>query len=565
VKHPGHFSVGTSLTSGSNFGRRQQLTIGGVPEGLAQLLGMHPDSNEREAALERLLTDLLFGYEFRDPQREGSTKRSDEAIGIPQGPVLSAYIGTIALFPVDDAARQFMRRTAHTGSDVLRRPRAGYARYVDDIVLFADDEALLKEFRETLQAKASERSIVLIHKGDRVRAGSAAQVMRQLNDGRGLAASMPAWEPPLVGDGEAGWGLGGDMPTVNRQCALKMLRHPALMTEPKGIEAQVKAAMLAPDLRANDLGLCARWLWWQVAAERGDDQPELDVLSVWSRFWELWASVCEGHGWAAAFEQRGYDWLYAVEGLDKLLDPNPWLENDQTLAERPKNRKKRERLATLVCEPGFFDAVKPAENHAHIFRRTRLVARKARRLASNPSAKYYVEGQRGTSVTAIEWLCMAAEHIGAAAEDSDTSDASPLAPIMDRSIEAFAADSGDRLAMTVCRRLRNDERQPPDEKPDDEATALAIDFVLSSAPRGHGLNAVSKFPNLFLGGEKNAHRRLIPHLPVVKESATSLYAIDVPLSGIDRHLYRYSAPPSHVSERSLVGVSLYGDAPPVPI
>ena len=71
--------------------------------------------------------------------------------------MLSAYIGTIALFPVDDAARKFIRRTRieEPGSDGKRRPRVGYARYVDDVVLFADSEALLKELRELLQAKAA--------------------------------------------------------------------------------------------------------------------------------------------------------------------------------------------------------------------------------------------------------------------------------------------------------------------------------------------------------------------------------------------------------------------------
>jgi hypothetical protein len=118
------------------------------------------------------------------------------------------------------------------GPDDAWRPRAGYARYVDDIVLFADSEDLLRQLREMLQAKAAERSIDLIHKGERVRAGSPQQVMRQLNDGRGLAPSVPAWDPPLVGDGETDYSLGGELPEVDRQCALQMLRRVALMHEP---------------------------------------------------------------------------------------------------------------------------------------------------------------------------------------------------------------------------------------------------------------------------------------------------------------------------------------------
>ena len=92
-------------------------------------------------------------------------------------------------------------------------------------MLFADSQELLKKLREVLQAKSSELSIDLIHKGDRVRAGSPDQVMRQLNEGRGLAASVPAWETPIVGDGDSDWSLGDDMPHVDRQCALQLLRQ----------------------------------------------------------------------------------------------------------------------------------------------------------------------------------------------------------------------------------------------------------------------------------------------------------------------------------------------------
>jgi len=551
---------------------RTVLATSGIPEGFAEVLGLSSvnEPAKLEGALDQLLSDLLFGYEFRDPQREGSTtapstRRSDEAIGIPQGPVLSAYIGTIALFPVDHIARLFIRDTAHTGPDGIPRPRAGYARYVDDIVLFADSEELLKELREKLQTKAEERSIALIRKGDRVRAGSPAQVIRQLNEGRGLAASVPAWEPPLVdgplvGDGEAGWGLGGDMPTVDRQCALKMLRHPALMTDPKGIEAQVKAAMQALDLRPNDLGLCSRWLWWQVAFELDNNGS-----SVWQRYWALWRSICAGHDWADAFEQRGYHFLYAVEGLDKLLDVNPWMENDQTLTELPKYREKRKNLAKLVSQPGFFEAVLPAENLAHIQRRARLVTQKARRLANTPLAPYNVEGQRGGEVSAIEWLCLAAERIGSLTNFDDTVGSHPLASIAQRRLKSSFVDSGDRCVTDVCLHLWPGGVPSGDSIPDDSSLGLTIDFVLNSAPRGQRLDVLSKFPRLMVKVNGGVAQLFIPHLPIVKDgqegdgAAASLYAVDEPKHGSSRHLYRYTVPASPSNARDFVQVPFPSD------
>ncbi len=497
------------------------------PEGFSSMLGLDADSPELDGALERLLTGLIFGHEYQDPEVMGRTRRSEEVTGIPQGPVLSAYIGTIALFPVDDAARKFIRRTRteEPDSDGKRRPRVGYARYVDDVVLFADSEALLKEMREVLQAKAAEHSIALIHKGERVRSGTPSHVMRQLNDGRGLAASVPAWEPPIVGDGESDWSLGDDLPKVDRQCALQMLRHPALMDRPEDIADQVKAAMTAPDLRVSDLGLCARWLWWHVAVVR---QPT-DPVDAWMCFWTLWNEICEGHGWFAAFKERGYDMLFAVEGLDKLLDPNPWQTNGQFLTERDKSRNNRIALARLVYRSDFFTHVRPATNSDHVRRREWLVARKAWRLVGDESAPppRVVEPQVSSELTAIEWLCLAGTVL------INTSDDDPLAALKGRKPVQY---DGLDLAQSVVDQLM---AQDAGAKTGAQV-GLAIDFVVRSARRNEGLTALSRFPKLFASIGDDQKRRLIPHLPVLKHGAASIYGIDAEAGTDGRYLYRCS-------------------------
>lgn len=493
------------------------------PEGFKSMFGLAGDSPVPDGALERLLTGLIFGYEYHDPELVEQIRQSKEAVGIPQGPVLSAYIGTIALFPVDHEARMFIRRTRtdETGSASKRRPRAGYARYVDDVVLFADSEELLKELREVLQAKAAERSIALIHKGERVRSGTPSQVMRQLNDGRGLAASVPAWAHPIVGDGEADWSLGDDLPKVDRQCALQMLRDPALMERPENIANHVKAAMTAPDLRANDLGLCARWLWWYVAAVRQPVDPE----AAWASFQTLWDEVCENHDWAAAFAKRGYDMLFAVEGLDRLLDPNPWQANGQFLAEVKKNRDHRIALAHLVCQEGFFRGVRPATNGDHIARRTRLIARKARRLAGDGPVLQMLTPQSERRVTAIEWLCLAGTVLMSAEGNR------PLAALEDR--ELIPHDEL-WLALGVIEQLREHNSN---ENACAEA-GLAIDFVVRSAPPHERLSVLSKFRGLLSNLGSDQERTLISHLPVLSLQNAAFYEIDAKPAIGGRYLYR---------------------------
>lgn len=517
----------------------QALAMHGVPEGFGQIFGL-PEASAAawdaalEAKLERLLVGLIFHHEFRDPDAEGKTQCTSELVGIPQGPVLSAYIGTIALFPVDEAARGFIHSTAERRPDDAWRPRAGYARYVDDIVLFADSEDLLRQLREMLQAKAAERSIDLIHKGERVRTGSPQQVMRQLNDGRGLAPSVPAWDPPLVGDGETDYSLGGELPDVDRQCALQMLRRVALMHEPGGIAGQVKAVLGAPDLRAGDLGLCARWLWWQVAATAGNVATR---ESLWERFWELWNEVCGDKPWASAFALRGYHWLFAVEGLDKLLDNHPWQENGKFLNEREDDRKLRLDLARRVCEPAFIEQVKPAINSDHVRRRAWLVVRKAHRLLGSPGAALALPPQQGGPLTAIEWLCLAGPSL---AQQSTAHH--PLNALLKRQLQRSSED-GLALALTVIDQLMQPSKEGGTALPNGNApdVGLAIDFVINSSPPTGRLAILARwFPHLF--SQSGANKQLIPHLPTFSEIHQSLFAIEAETSADGRSLYRYSVP-----------------------
>jgi DNA primase catalytic core len=548
----------------------QALAAHGVPEGFGRIFGLPgasatPWDAALEAKLERLLVGLIFHHEYRDPDAEGRTQRSSELLGIPQGPVLSAYIGTIALFPVDEAARGFIHRTAEKGLDGAWRPRAGYARYVDDIVLFADSEDLLRQLRELLQAKAAERSIDLIHKGERVRSGSPQQVMRQLNDGRGLAPSVPAWDPPLVGDGETDYSLGGELPEVDRQCALQMLRRVALMHKPIEIAGQVKAVLGAPDLRAGDLGLCARWLWWQVAATASSvATPE----SLWERFWDLWNGVCGEHPWASAFAQRGYHWLFAVEGLDKLLDNHPWQESGKFLSELEEDRKLRLNLARQVCEPAFIDQVKPATNLDHVQRRAWLVVRKAHRLLGNPGATLALPPQQGRPLTAIEWLCLAGQSLAQqdTAQYQNTAN-HPLNALWGRRPQK-SSDDGLARAHEVIDQLVPPKNEGSTASLDGTTPAigLAIDFVLNSSPPKNGLPTLAhRFPRLL--SQFGADKQLIPHLPTASEISSSLYAIHAQPSADERSLYRYSlrvsdsSPPAPGIEQRFAQVAMRAEPP----
>lgn len=518
------------------------------PSGFKDVLNIDASSADIEGVLDRLLSSLVFNYEYHNPDTEESTKVSESAKGIPQGPVISAYIGTIALFPVDDLARKFIRRTRITENDTEEkpRPRAGYARYVDDIVIFADSEELLKAFREELQAKASESSVSLIHKGERVRSGTPAQVIRQLNDGRGLAASVPAWDSPIVGDGEADWSLGDDLPKVDRQCALQMLRNPSLMDRPEHIVAHVKSAMTAPDLRPTDLGLCARWLWWHVAATKRIDSPD----DTWAQFWTAWLEACDGQNWANEFAKRGLDILFAVEGLDRLLDPNPWQSNGQFLSEAEASRASRRNLSKVVVEREFFQRQSPSSNFSHIARRMNLVTRKAWRLLGETSTETIAPPHATRRVNGIEWLCLAAR----ALESSDSP--APLAPLQYRQHVAYPE-------LDLVNRVVSQLKPNPEEPQDAFNRGLAIDFIIRSAPPRKQLETLAKFPNLISSTDHSPARQLIPYLPILNSEQHHLFEIDKESHPKARYIYRCSlaeGPTSFDNDTNdFAAVKLYGE------
>ena len=487
---------------------QQACAIGGA-EQFEQLLGIGPeDQIEVPEAVVDLLCATTFGFTFRDPG-DGRDQTTSATQGIPQGPVISAWLGTIAMFPVDAVARDFIRASRYTDG-LEQRPRAGYARYVDDIVLFADSEHLLGELRELVQRAASRLNLILVTKGERVSAGSPEQVLMQLNEGRNLAAYLPTWEPPMSGDGEIGWGLGGDGPDVDRQSALRILRHPSLLDDPSRVDKRVADAMRAPDLRPADLGKCARLLWWQIAMEYSL-QVDHEDADLWSRYLFKWSEVCAGHSWAKAYQARGYDVLFAIEGLDKLLDPDPWMERDQPRMRVLEHKHALAKLAETVLASGMLDRIDVPENAAHIQRRISMLRWKAgSHLVGLVPPPAMIDPHKTKQVTLIDWLCQAGGLLQQASGDQGLH---PLRSLTDRQVRLD--DDHNCAAKRVRAQLLPEQLnrgQGTDEGPlDAEARSLALDLLISLTPEAARWKVLETYPLLLGSTEKNL--KILPSLP----------------------------------------------------
>jgi hypothetical protein len=195
---------------------------------------------------------------------------------------------------------------------------------------------------------------------------------------------------------------------------------------PAKIADQVKAVLGAPDLRAGDLGLCARWLWWQVAATRQLDR----WYGRGSAFVGALPGAC---GTRSAASNLGHP-VCATSATTGCLPWRAWTScwttirgrrGGKFLTEREEDRKLRLGLARQVCEPAFINQVNPATNRDHVRRRAWLVVRKAHRLLGEPGATLALPPQQSGELTAIAWLCLAGQSL---AQHDTVQDQNPIIP-----------------------------------------------------------------------------------------------------------------------------------------
>lgn len=487
--------------------------------------------DEKTEPLENRLVDrvceCLFEYEYSDPDT-GQITYSSRDMGIPQGPVISAWIGTIVMFSVDAVARELMQRYSRTDPNGRPITRLGYARYVDDIILLADSAELLAVLRQAVQEQASKLALTLVTKGNPISPGTPESIIQHLNEGRNFAASAPTWEPPLIGDGEWGWSLGDDGPELSRQSALRLLRHPGVLDQPDKVHEKVREAMLASDLRPADLGKCTRLLWWQLAMTAPNT---LKVEDVWELYWKAWSIVTEGHSWTADFNKVGYSTLAAMEGLDRLFDMDSCLGLGQTQEQVRYQQSNLKQLASLVCQSSFFKSVHVKRNQSHLQRRQELVRWKARRYIE-PTAVFIdpqIESTRNR-ITLEQWFCFATARLIASPKPTQPNESfNPklvLSPLVERDLEEAQntlpistkvrnlllkpfTDAANPLSLE---QLLSDSAENTSTLADQVAGNLALDLLISATPRERLWEMLSLYPSL-LSQQDTHNLQVMPPLP----------------------------------------------------
>ncbi len=508
--------------------RRAIESVTGDTPGFAELLGMQaatPGAAEKATAVLERLDEHLFGVAYRRPDT-GVEEESDPTRGIPQGPVLSAWIGSIALFPLDQEANRIIERLN------TEKTRVGYARYVDDIVLLADSPTVLSEMRESIDRHARALELTLLAKADEIPAMSAEEFSVYINQGRALAASGPAWEPPLIGDGESGWEFWSVAPTTDRQSALQLLHNVELYKAPVATIIQtVKTALQAPDLRTSELPKAARLLWYAIACEQEVDAGRVTAASAWTRYLTLWTECVQGTSWRLLPDKHSWEspLLFGLEGLEHLLDTKTRDVQELTAEENVTRRSRIALLATLVLEPGFSTPFGDPLSGPEYQREARfqLLAWKARRATGQSTAlATRSEAERARLVQAwrpFEWMHEAVALLAASAALGED----PLKPFVLPFTNVIAREPSDSLATHLFQNLLPDreDQEPVSDggtgSPDQsEATtaAIALQTLASVVPRSEILSCLSRRHRL-LAPTSSADARsrlLLPPLPGIR-------------------------------------------------
>ena len=480
------------------------------------LMGSNDGSAIRAAQIVDAISDLLFGYNYENPD-DGSSVHINEEIGIPQGPVLSAWVGNIALFPIDQQARILMKR--HNGEG----RRIGYARYVDDLVLLADSAELLMEVRRAIDGHARALGLSLVAKADDIPVLPANEFYAQLNEGRAFAASGPAWEPPMIGDGEQGWGLWAETTDTDRQSALQIFRNSGLFRDSGNeIVQAVSTAFKARDLRPSELAKGARWLWFAVATDARKSAKELGAEQAWRTYSQLWERCIQDTGWHMKPSVNAWEdaILFALEGLEKLLDASSYEPHGLSSVEKFHRDQCIAQLAIIVLQPQF-EAIAMAPSadprlQNQLQRRYELLAWKASRAApgsNRSSVKDLSKAQPYSNGSPFVWLDRVIQALMRHQE-------MPESPI-----DALAAVKNPISIINRAGFLNfNDfatafltEGNPPPAAVQPEYLSIALQTIVSVAPRESVWGILEKRPWLLGNKNHNTQLLILPPLPGIPQ------------------------------------------------
>jgi len=301
------------------------------------------DKRRTRGFLINWLLEQSYGYDYYDPET-GEVKTTDKLIGIPQGPDLSSFIANMVLFKIDNVAREFLDQQKNVNDDYSP---AWYARYVDDMVIIADNAATLSLFRATLEDAVKKLELEIVAK-EQPGAKTSEDFLKYLGKGKALSASGPTGVEPLIGLNDVKY-----IDKIERFQALGLLNDKSLYSDDSiTIIKKVNMAANSEDLRLTDLTKISKWLWYAVTLKALDEStsPEQIQPTIIQNFIEEWRNV--SLRFSVKLSPINCPWedplLIAIDGIKSTFENFDWINDELTNFQKTNKINIKNTLVRLV-------------------------------------------------------------------------------------------------------------------------------------------------------------------------------------------------------------------------
>lgn len=260
----------------------------------------------------------LYESRYYDSE-DGSVAVKDEAaIGIPQGPNLSAYIANVVLFEMDQKIVQLVEEingNAPEGTIIIR-----YARYVDDMIIISSNADALLEIKSLISSELHELGLVLSPKTDREDGVSKEEALTWTTDQRGGLGVSAVFDFPddtlddVLDELES-------YETTDRRSALKLLESAffamdkELLLEETDQNRLLSVLFQTQEIRFADMVRVAELLLTKAARQDGN----MDEKSIYDCFMELWCDGRKSSSRDSLFWEDGIELYLFIEGCNKVL------------------------------------------------------------------------------------------------------------------------------------------------------------------------------------------------------------------------------------------------------
>jgi DNA primase catalytic core len=350
------------------------------------------DSKSRADEVIDWLCNSSFGYKYYDFS-DAEEKTAPQDRGVPQGPDLSAYLANIALFPLD---KTVCDRIEELGGI------AGYARYVDDLVLVSNSRENLNSLTALIESHLQKLGLELNRKHQSLPGMNHNEAREWVTAQRGGLGASILGELPFIQGSDAATDFLEVSEPMDRREALLVLANPELfdddLSEEAAEELLVQASQ-ARDLRYGEIVRICYWLWWLSVRDastdadlgRGYKRRLSEVLS-------MPPSGLSGQSHASYWENTKI--LASLEGLERLLcvraDRAPGHDSD----DKQRIQAGRQRLAEWLLEDGALASITSLSTEAKTLNEIRH-AIELRQLCLLREATVLLKGEKQPSASLL--------------------------------------------------------------------------------------------------------------------------------------------------------------------